>query len=111
MAPWLEELHLRTLPSEEEGCFQDFTNGLTDVQRSNASQHESFSRPERTLACRSEGDPLSPHPASRHSGYHVSSLEDTGSQDNDFYSSDRDTWTTASSGVGTGKAPPVDNHP
>jgi hypothetical protein len=32
-------------------------------------------------------------------------------QDNDFYSSDQDTWTTASFGVGTGVELPVHNHP
>jgi hypothetical protein len=32
-------------------------------------------------------------------------------QDSDFYSSDQDTWTTTSLGVGTGEEPPVDNRP
>jgi hypothetical protein len=30
-------------------------------------------------------------------------------QDSDFYSSDKDTWTTTSSGVGTSEGPPVDS--
>jgi hypothetical protein len=30
-------------------------------------------------------------------------------QGNDFYSSDQDTWTAMSSGVGTGKEPPLDS--
>jgi hypothetical protein len=32
-------------------------------------------------------------------------------QDSGFYSSDQDTWTTTSLGVGTGEEPPVDNRP
>jgi hypothetical protein len=32
-------------------------------------------------------------------------------QDNDFYSSDQETWTTTSSGVGTGEEPPIDKRP
>jgi hypothetical protein len=32
-------------------------------------------------------------------------------QDNDFYSLDQDTWTTASFEVGTSMEPPVDNRP
>jgi hypothetical protein len=30
-------------------------------------------------------------------------------QDNNLYSSDQDTWTAMSSGVGTGEEPPVDS--
>jgi hypothetical protein len=60
-------------------------------------------------------------PAQREINYFHTQLADTqdtllmhqrmqAGQDNDFYTSDQETWTATSSSVGTGEYPPVDNH-